>query len=369
MNRKRKADDSSGSSEGLEGPSEKKPASSRPMQGDGADGNKHTIDSDEEEEYTATKDKYEVLDDEEIEGQEDDTIEKDGEVQITPFNLKEEREEGDFSKDGDFIWKKTKDINDAWLDNIDWVKVKEVKKAEQMRKDAEDEAEDEAEAAYNELAVYKSVLALLKPTETVAKAIRRLSGAAGGPGQQKIVLQKQRKIAQKLKKNQKLTEDEERFQKDRDDMTKLTGMADSILTRSGNMEIYEETYEKIAYRLKEAEAKHKLATTEVPEDMEDDDALDMFADTFDGSSKEKATEPPKVEAEEVKSTIDFDSEVKWEYKWDNKDGSEIHGPHSSEEMLKWQENGFFDKGVFVRKVGDVGKEFLDGKRIDFDLYV
>ena len=40
---------------------------------------------------------------------------------------------------------------------------------------------------------------------------------------------------------------------------------------------------------------------------------------------------------------------------------------SSEEMLEWQTSGFFDKGVYVRKVGSAG-DFLDGKRIDFDLY-
>lgn len=50
------------------------------------------------------------------------------------------------------------------------------------------------------------------------------------------------------------------------------------------------------------------------------------------------------------------------------ESGQVHGPHTSDEMLKWQESGFFDKGVFVRKVGS-SSEFLDGKRIDFDLYV
>lgn len=369
MNRKRNAEEaklnletSSGSSE-EPGPSHKKPLASRPMQGDGADGKKHSIDSDEEEDVK--DEKYEVLDDEEIEGQEDDTIGRDGEVQITPFNLKEEREDGDFSKEGDFIWKKTKEINDAWLDNIDWVKIKEVSKDEQTRQEAMDEAEDEAEAAYNEQDSYKSILELLKPGDTVAKAIRRLSGV--GNGQQKVVLQKQRKIAQKLKKNQKLSEDEEQFQKNRADMTKLTGLADTILSRSGNMEIYEETYEKIAYRLKEAEEKNRLATTDIPEGVEDDDALDMFADTFDDGAKKPEAE--KTEPEKPKEArISLEDEVMWEYRWQNEDSADIHGPHSSSEMLKWQENGFFDKGVFVRKTTG-SREFLDGKRIDFDLYI
>ena len=53
----------------------------------------------------------EKLDDDDIEGQEDITIEKEGEVKITPFNLKEEQEEGHFAKDGNFVWKKEKEVN------------------------------------------------------------------------------------------------------------------------------------------------------------------------------------------------------------------------------------------------------------------
>ena len=82
--------------------------SSREMQGAGGDGKKHSLDSDEEiEEHEADRDK---LDDDDIEGQEDVTIEKEGEVKITPFNLKEEQEEGHFAKDGNFVWKKDKEV-------------------------------------------------------------------------------------------------------------------------------------------------------------------------------------------------------------------------------------------------------------------
>lgn len=312
----------------------------RQMQGDGGDGkNKHSIDSDEEEEVS--KEKYEVLEDDDIEGQEDETIAKDGEVKITPFNLKEEREDGDFSADGAFIWKKTKEVNDAWLENIDWVKVKEVKEAEVRKKEALDEEEDRAEAAYDESETYKEILKLMKPEETVAKAIRRLSGASGG--QQRIVLQRQRKIEQKIKKGQSLTKEEEALQASRADMTKLTGFADAVLSRSGNMEIYEETYEKISFRLQQDE----------------DDALDMLGDKLDGK--------PAEEIESNREAMDLNEEVQWEFRWDNTETAEIHGPHSSTEMLKWQESGFFQKGVYVRKVG--GKDFTDGKRVDFDLYI
>ena len=83
--------------------------SSREMQGAGADGNKHSLDSDEELEDVNGADD-EKLNDDDIEGQEDFTIEKDGEIKITPFNLQEEQEEGHFAKDGNFVWKKEKEV-------------------------------------------------------------------------------------------------------------------------------------------------------------------------------------------------------------------------------------------------------------------
>ena len=82
--------------------------SSREMQGGGADGKKHSLDSDEELDDNAAD--TEKLDDDDIEGQEDITIEKEGEIKITPFNLKEEQEEGHFAKDGNFVWKKEKEV-------------------------------------------------------------------------------------------------------------------------------------------------------------------------------------------------------------------------------------------------------------------
>lgn len=47
----------------------------------------HSIDSDEEEEYEKSK-KVDTMNDDDFEGVEDDTIARDGEIKITPFNLK-----------------------------------------------------------------------------------------------------------------------------------------------------------------------------------------------------------------------------------------------------------------------------------------
>ena len=91
----------------------------------------------------------------------------------------------------------------------------------------------------------------------------------------------------------------------------------------------------------------------------------MFADNLDQNTLEKNKET--ASKGDNTTSISLDDDVSWEFKWMQEDQDVIHGPHSSEEMLAWQDSGYFDKGVFVRKHGS-NSEFLDGKRIDFELY-
>ena len=211
------------------------------------------------------------------------------------------------------------------------------------KKELEDEKEDEAEANYDEIANYRNMLQLLKPGESVAKALRRLGG------------NKKVSSAQRWKNKKQVLSGEEK--ENRDKMLRLTELADAILSRSGNMEVYEETYEKIAFKLKSLKAKE----TEIPEGTNDDDALDMFASSLDQTKKVATT------TTNTKSESSLEDDVKWEFKWENKEKAEIHGPHSSQEMLEWQESGFFESGVFARKVGS-NADFNSSKRIDFELY-
>ena len=233
------------------------------------------------------------------------------------------------------------------MDNVDWVKVKEMSAEDKTKKDKRDDEEDEAAAKYDEVTAYKECLKLMREGETVARAIKRLGG--------------NKKPVSKWKKTKNKVEETPEEKRNRELMAKLTGFADSILSRSGNMEIYEETYEKIAFKIKQLEPKSQTA---IPDGVDDDDALDMFAESLDSEGNKPEANPPAVQAES--KGLVLDDQVNWEFKW-SKDDEKIHGPHSSEEMLEWQTNGFFDKGVFVRKIGSTG-EFLDGKRIDFDLY-
>ena len=95
----------------------------------------------------------------------------DGEIPITPFNLKEEQQEGRFSKDGDFMWNKKDEVKDAWLDDVDWVKVKEKSKVEKEKEEEADEKEDEAQAAYSEVASYKAMVDLMRPGESFSQSV------------------------------------------------------------------------------------------------------------------------------------------------------------------------------------------------------
>merc|ERR1719187_213902 len=123
--------------------------------------------------------------------------------------------------------------------------------------------------------------------------------------------------------------------------------------------------------------------TSIPEDVDDDDALDMFADSLDdksvgkglpeasanGSKNGSSTVIKNGNAEAIsgKKEIVLD-EIMWEFKWEDTEESEIHGPHTSDKMHQWQESGFFDKGVFARKVGG-GGEFNTSKSRDFSTKV
>ena len=70
----------------------------------------------------------------------------------------------------------------------------------------------------------------------------------------------------------------------------------------------------------------------------------------------------------ISDTPQEDNGVCWEYKWDQKEDSKIHGPFSSEEMAEWVEDNYFPEGVFVRKAGVLEAAFYSSKRVDFELY-
>nr|ACQ58674.1 CD2 antigen cytoplasmic tail-binding protein 2 [Anoplopoma fimbria] len=342
---------------------------------------KHSLDSDEEDEGEDKKSssKYDILASDDVEGQEGATIDFDEGVSITPFNLDEEMQEGYFDSEGNYFIKKEEQIRDNWLDNIDWVRVKEQpfkqkkkglgakrkrrvgdedeaeeekqreeKQADKQNDEGEDE-EEEMEPAEDPLAsltqhqLTEAVIELLLPGETVAKALRRLGGLGG------------RKKGKLREESQPTVE----TKRDAEKLDRLTALADRLVG-SGMFEIYQQTYEKLAYLMKRMSSKRPAVGTKKGGDGdEEEDELDMFADKFD------ETHTGGAEEEEDKQVTD---EVMWEYKWENKDEFEIFGPFTSQQMQGWVDEGYFSTGVYCKRIDQKGAQFYNSKRLDFELY-
>ncbi|XP_028558870.2 CD2 antigen cytoplasmic tail-binding protein 2 [Podarcis muralis] len=326
---------------------------------------KHSLDSDEEDdEEEGRGSKYDILASDDVEGQESATIDYEDGVRITPFNLQEEMEEGHFDSEGNYFLKKEAMIRDNWLDNIDWVRIKEQRPGQKKPPpDSADEDEEEdlegGRAPLDKKALLEGMVALVLPGETVARAIQRL-GDKGGPKKSG----RQRRPWSRLKAEEAEPAEEGEPQKPgsperKEQLERLSGLADQMVAR-GVYEIYQETREKLALRLRALEQPPAASPAAEPE-------LDMFAEDIDEAKLGEKT--PAVGSEEQKQGDDDAlSEVMWEYKWENTNTSELYGPFSSSQMQDWVSQGYFPDGVYCRKVENSEGQFYNSKRIDFDLY-
>uniref|UniRef100_A0A182JJK7 Uncharacterized protein n=1 Tax=Anopheles atroparvus TaxID=41427 RepID=A0A182JJK7_ANOAO len=328
---------------------------------------KHTLDSDEEDD-SGDDAPYNVLDDNEIDGEEDGVARQDGEVKITPFNMKDEMEEGHFDADGHYLWKKTAEVKDHWLDNIDWVKLKNDPNYKERRAGASeergladssdsDDEEGEASAKFDDVATYRQMLELMEPRETVKRALQRL-----GKGTARLTTAQR----WKLRKAGKSPDEASGM------ITKLTALSNDILTNSGNMDVYEETFEMIQKKVADGERKQGRSGGAAEEEE-----LDMYADDFDSREKSKLGSDGKEQQAEPSTkpapgADDGEAEKKpalmWEYK-EQQDAEAINGPFTTEQMQKYADEGLFSGGAFVRKVDSDDGRFYSAARIDFELYL
>lgn len=345
---------------------------------------KHSLDSDEEdEEENTNSSKYDILASDDVEGQEGATIDFDEGVSITPFNLDEEMQEGHFDSEGNYFVKKEEQIRDNWLDNIDWVRIKEQpfkkkkkglgakrtrragdedeaeeeKKREEQQADKDDEEEEEEEtepaedplASYTQNQLTEALVELLQPGETVTAALRRLGGLGG----------------RKKGKLREESEPTEEMKRDTEKLDRLTALADRLVA-SGMFGIYQQTYEKLAYLLKSRSSKKPAAGKKASGgngDDEEQDELDMFGEEFDEKHGDKSQDNEDDDDDQRVS-----EEVMWEYKWENEDKSEVYGPFTSQQMQDWVDEGYFSSGVYCRRLDQEGSQFYSSKRLDFELY-
>uniref|UniRef100_F1RG67 CD2 cytoplasmic tail binding protein 2 n=1 Tax=Sus scrofa TaxID=9823 RepID=F1RG67_PIG len=326
---------------------------------------KHSLDSDEEDDDDDGSSKYDILASEDVEGQEAATLPSEGGVRITPFNLQEEMEEGHFDADGNYFLNRDAQIRDSWLDNIDWVKIRERPPDQRPLSDSEEE-DSLGQTPMSVQALLEGLLELLLPRETVAGALRRLGARGGGKGGSKG--------PGRPSSPQRLD--------------RLSGLADQMVAR-GNLGVYQETRERLAMRLKGLGCRTQGAPDPTPPP-----SLDMFAEEVAEAELETPTPAQKEEAE---SPGDGLADVMWEYKWENTGDAELYGPFSSTQMQvgsfllhfasslpapfplvlpqlcplslqTWVNEGYFPDGVYCRKLDPPGGQFYNSKRIDFDLY-
>lgn len=147
-------------------------------------------------------------------------------------------------------------------------------------------------------------------------------------------------------------------------VVELTELTNGILTKMGNMDIYEEKYEIIKQKYG---VKVEIGASGSGGSAAATDSLDMYADDFD--EKEKSKIKPITDADLMKPPAAvLDAEIMWEFKW-KADDKEIHGGFSSAQMQHWVQEGYFKDGVLVRKVGQTNTQFNTSNRIDFELYL
>lgn len=90
-------------------------------------------------------------------------------------------EEGHFDADGNYFLNRDAQIRDSWLDNIDWVKIRERPPGQHQASDSEEE-DSLGQTPMSAQALLEGLLELLLPRETVAGALRRLGARGGGKG-------------------------------------------------------------------------------------------------------------------------------------------------------------------------------------------
>ncbi|KAL6448520.1 hypothetical protein ACFW04_000425 [Cataglyphis niger] len=293
-----------------------------------------------------------------IEGTEDGPSAPETNVGFTAFNMKEELEEGHFDKEGHYRWKKEKQIKDNWLDNIDWVQVKpsstiDIQRSAKSSKShgLGDSDSDDEEDMFDPIPLYKQILEFLKPGETVSKALCRL-----GKGKKKLTTAERWK-----RKKEGKTQDEE--DPNSINITKLTELANELLTRTGNMDIYQESYEEIKKKIEHA---NKSAYS-----LKQEAELDMYADDFDEKEKTKLDDinnDKTTEATSAEESTSLAEDITWDLKWSQNEDAEIHGPHTTQQMHAWAKEGYFKKGAWVRRTGQQS-QFYNAGRIDFELYL
>ncbi|KAF5951896.1 hypothetical protein HYC85_009840 [Camellia sinensis] len=211
----------------------------------------------------------------EVRYEDNETFVHDG-VQIEPFNLEKEREEGYFDEQGNFVeYIHENEIKDAWLDSVE-VDPKLAAKGS-MLTNMDDDIPDLSSQEIGQMK--RRIADVLEPGETVLRALRRLKGTSNNkkekmPAETKQLFDQLTEDAMKLMENDVYDEKQEVFQREAEGYERLArarGEGDSMDTVANDYN-----------------SSVLLATTVGPSNMNvssaeilpsnGDDAFDMFAE-------------------------------------------------------------------------------------------
>lgn len=144
------------------------------------------LDEDDEEQEVITLSKEKGEFEKILKAQEPSTISQYGDIKVTGYNLEDEREDGEFDEMGNFIFRKSSptddELNDTWVESVDWEAVRRRENEARERKSARDEEKqvNETKDAKTDsilgdrFTCYRQMLRIMRPDETVQKSIRRL---------------------------------------------------------------------------------------------------------------------------------------------------------------------------------------------------
>lgn len=204
---------------------------------------KYVVDEDEDEEeeelvQLRTKREYQQV----LKAQEPSTVEQYDDIKVTPFNLDDEREEGDFDEAGNFTFKresKKDELYDTWAESVDWKAVEEKQRRNEDTASRHDFSEKPGSSPTptqptDRLACFKQMLRIMRPDETVQRAIKRLGDS----------LPKRRFNNKAKHKSEQPGIDETAVKDLKSKLDKMIELAHGRL-EDGEIDIYQKSYEDL----------------------------------------------------------------------------------------------------------------------------
>ena len=199
----------------------------------------------------ANTDRLDLKDTERFEEAELSMDAKEAGFTIDAFSMAAERKEGNFDEDFNFVWKRKgedpDDVHDAFLDEVDSGEAESAEKLQKRRRLLAQQAATQAEADEPKVdarTLLRRAADLMLENESVAAALRRLSGKKAGSGQGQGQQQQRQRSGGKRPRDEAdgggagADEDLEGVIR-KQQFERLTESADALL-RGGRFDIYSE---------------------------------------------------------------------------------------------------------------------------------